>query len=154
MKRLRKKKIAWIKFFLSHKAGNQRKESSYRISICLHCIYQHCKNKFIQLLKQLLLQESVHTWRRRISTLWNTHKLKNLSEQGFWVKMTQVPYQALSEAQVPVNVNFGSFPYQAENGKDIIWCFKQHYPRNGCISTAGEHLHTFMWICNLIYLDS
>lgn len=65
--------------------------------------------------------------------------------------MTQVAYPALSEAQVPVNVNFGSFPYQAEN---TIWCFRQHYSRNGCISTAGEHLHMFMWICNSISLDS
>lgn len=23
-----------------------------------------------------------------------------------------------------------------------------HYPRNGCLSTAGKHLHTFMWVYN------
>jgi len=65
--------------------------------------------------------------------------------------MTQAAYPALSEAQVPVSVNFGSFPYQAENWNNIIWCFKQPCPRNGCRSAAGEHIHTFMWFHNYLF---
>lgn len=72
-------------------------------------------------------------------------QFQELSEQSFWVKMIQVTFPTLSEVQVPKNVNFGSFPHQAQN---VIKRFRQHYLRNGCMSTAGEHLHTCVWIYN------
>ena len=55
----------------------------------------HLKEKGIGIMKYLEFQE--------------------LSEQTFYIKMTQVAYPALSEAQVPVNANFDFFPFQAEN---------------------------------------